>query len=83
VVMWAFGRLKSRFPALKKMGAVSDIKDMYRAVQAMMVVHNLCYDLGDRPDGLCAYFDDDTANTKSDNIWARMERMSTSMWSRV
>jgi hypothetical protein len=49
VVEWTFGRLKSRFPALRKLGAVRDINDTYRAIEAMMVVHNMCQNLGDRP----------------------------------
>jgi hypothetical protein len=54
VVEWAFGRLKSRFPALKKLGAVRDMDDIYRAIAAMMIVHNMCYELGDAPDGFDA-----------------------------
>jgi hypothetical protein len=50
VVEWAFGQLKARFPALKKLGAVRDMRDIYRAIEAMMVVHNMCHELGDVPD---------------------------------
>ncbi|KAG8731018.1 hypothetical protein FRC10_002108 [Ceratobasidium sp. 414] len=49
VVEWAFGRLKSRFPALKKLGAVRDIRDTYRVILATMVLHNMCHQLGDAP----------------------------------
>ncbi|KAG9073885.1 hypothetical protein FS749_014596 [Ceratobasidium sp. UAMH 11750] len=50
VIEWTFGKLKARFPALTKLGAVRDMRDIYRAIEAMMVVHNICHDLGDVPD---------------------------------
>ncbi|KAF8593744.1 hypothetical protein BDV93DRAFT_412655, partial [Ceratobasidium sp. AG-I] len=50
VVEWAFGHLKARFPALKRLGAVRDMGDIYRAIEAMMIVHNMCFQLGDAPD---------------------------------
>jgi hypothetical protein len=74
VVEWAFGRLKARFPALKKLGAVSDMKDIYWAIEAMMVVHNMCYDLGDRPDGLRPYLDGDGVDAESDEDLDEDER---------
>ncbi|KAG8731305.1 hypothetical protein FRC10_001809, partial [Ceratobasidium sp. 414] len=58
VVEWAFGRLKARFPALRKLGAVRDMKEIYRAIEAMMVVHNMCHHFGDVPDDLYAPRDD-------------------------
>jgi hypothetical protein len=54
VVEWAFGWLKSRFPALTKLGAVRDMADIYRAIEAMMIVHNMCFQLGDAPGGFGA-----------------------------
>lgn len=45
----AFGILKGRFPSLKLFGTPCDIRDVYRAVESLMVVHNLCIDLGDSP----------------------------------
>ncbi|KAG8731874.1 hypothetical protein FRC10_001392, partial [Ceratobasidium sp. 414] len=51
IIECAFGRLKARFPSLHRLGAVEDMKDLYRAVEAMMVLHNMCYDLHDRVDG--------------------------------
>jgi hypothetical protein len=50
VVEWAFGRLKWRFPALTKLGAVHDINDTYRTIEALMIVHNMCFDHGDAPE---------------------------------
>jgi hypothetical protein len=58
VVEWAFGQLKARFPSLKKLGMVSDMGDIYQAIEAMMVIHNICYDLGNSPDGFCIQLDD-------------------------
>lgn len=48
----AFGLLKGQFPSLKLFGTTHDIKDTYRAVEALMVVHNLCIDLGDEPEDI-------------------------------
>ena len=44
-----FGLLKSRFQSLRKFGRHEDIQQTYRVIQALMVVHNLCIDLGDHP----------------------------------
>jgi len=46
----AFGLLKGRFPSLKELGVGAGIDGCYRAVHAMLVVHNLCIDLGDAAD---------------------------------
>lgn len=46
-VEMAFGRLKARFPSLHCMGVVSDIDDLYRSVEALLVLHNICIDFGD------------------------------------
>ncbi|KAG8731237.1 hypothetical protein FRC10_001950, partial [Ceratobasidium sp. 414] len=59
VVEWAFGRLKARFPVLKRLGAVRDMKDIYQAIEAMMVVHNMCHQFGDVPDDSHAQDGDD------------------------
>ncbi|CEL64025.1 hypothetical protein RSOLAG1IB_11009 [Rhizoctonia solani AG-1 IB] len=31
------------------MGTSADIQDTYRAIEALMVIHNICIDLGDAP----------------------------------
>ncbi|KAG9081987.1 hypothetical protein FRC06_005296 [Ceratobasidium sp. 370] len=67
VVEWAFGRLKGRFPALKRLGAVRDMADIYRAIEAMMVVHNLCHEFSDAPDGFEAQSDDDDETSDHSN----------------
>lgn len=46
----AFGLLKGRFPSLKEMGRHEDIQDLYKAMEAMMIIHNICMDWKDRPD---------------------------------
>ncbi|KAG8731020.1 hypothetical protein FRC10_002106, partial [Ceratobasidium sp. 414] len=51
VVERAFGRLKARFPALVRLGPTEDMRDLYRAIEAMMILHNICFDLHDQPDG--------------------------------
>ncbi|KAG8740504.1 hypothetical protein FRC10_004197 [Ceratobasidium sp. 414] len=66
VVEWAFGRLKARFPSLKKLGAVHDINDIYRAIEAMMVLHNMCQELGDVPSDSRARHDDDDIHSEAD-----------------
>jgi hypothetical protein len=51
----AFGMLKGRFPALKEFPAMDDMLDVYRTVEALMVIHNLCIDWGDHPEAICDY----------------------------
>lgn len=48
----AFGRLKGRFPSLKEMGSHKNIEDMYKAIEAMMILHNICIDWGDHPEDI-------------------------------
>lgn len=52
LVECAFGLLKARFPALNLMGHVSDIKDLYRSIEALMVLHNICHGYHDTVSGL-------------------------------
>ncbi|KAG9102107.1 hypothetical protein FS749_015690 [Ceratobasidium sp. UAMH 11750] len=51
IIERTFGQLKGRFPALHRLGVVQDMMELYRAVEAMMVMHNMCFDLHDRADG--------------------------------
>lgn len=44
------GLLKGRFPSMKDMGRHEDPQDIYKAIHAMLVLHNLCIDLGDAED---------------------------------
>jgi hypothetical protein len=52
LVECSFGRFKARFPALLAMGTPADIKDLYRTLEALMALHNLCIDYHDTIDGL-------------------------------
>jgi hypothetical protein len=60
----AFGLLKARFPSLKEMGIHRKIQDMYKAIEAMMIIHNICIDWGDRPEDT---WDIDSADSWSDS----------------
>ncbi|CUA74761.1 hypothetical protein RSOLAG22IIIB_05701 [Rhizoctonia solani] len=42
----AFGLLKGRFSALRSMPGW-DLSRMYRAIEALMIIHNICIDLRD------------------------------------
>ncbi|KAH7921580.1 hypothetical protein BV22DRAFT_980447, partial [Leucogyrophana mollusca] len=44
----AFGRLKGRFPLLRCMTGV-DLIDMFRTIEASMVLHNILEQFGDDP----------------------------------
>lgn len=46
----AFGLLKGRFLSLKEMGTHHDIQETYKVIEALMVIHNMCIDHGDRPE---------------------------------
>jgi len=43
----AFGLLKNRFLSLKDFGRHQKIQEVYRVIQALMVIHNLCIDWKD------------------------------------
>ncbi|KAG8706089.1 hypothetical protein FRC09_002588 [Ceratobasidium sp. 395] len=51
IIERTFGQLKNRFPSLYHLGPVRDMKDLYRAVEALMILFNMCHDLHDRADG--------------------------------
>lgn len=48
----SFGLLKGRFPALQDLGDVTNVEDVYRFINALMVLHNMCVDHGDRPEDI-------------------------------
>ncbi|KAL1943466.1 hypothetical protein VTO73DRAFT_4541 [Trametes versicolor] len=56
----AYGRLKGRFPGLKALGTHHDINDCYKAIVALLVLHNICLDLNDQPEDI---FDFDARDT--------------------
>jgi hypothetical protein len=44
----AFGLLKKRFPAVNLMGTSVEIETTYRVLEALLALHNLCIDYGDK-----------------------------------
>lgn len=67
VVEWAFGKLKGRFPALKKLGATRDMGNIYCAIEAMMIVHNMCHEFGDAPHGSREQLDDHDSSAEDED----------------
>lgn len=49
----AFGRLKGRFPSLKDMGHHNNVHDLYKAIEALMILHNICWK--DEPEYIWKY----------------------------
>ncbi|KAK2464095.1 hypothetical protein APHAL10511_003882 [Amanita phalloides] len=47
--------LKGRFSALKALSPATHIQNTYKDVAALMVIHNICIDLGDKPEGIWDY----------------------------
>ncbi|KAF7362660.1 DDE Tnp4 domain-containing protein [Mycena venus] len=50
VIEHAFGLLKGRFPSLRGMGAHNSVQDMYRVIEALIILHNIAIDFKDKPD---------------------------------
>ncbi|PBK65329.1 hypothetical protein ARMSODRAFT_892022, partial [Armillaria solidipes] len=48
----AFGAWKGRFPSLRCMGAHRDVQDIYRVVEALIVLHNMCLYYDDHPENI-------------------------------
>ena len=55
----AFGRLKGCFPSLKDMGHHDNIQDLYKANEALLILHNICIDWGDAPEHIWKFNPDD------------------------
>ncbi len=51
----AFGRLKGRFPSLKDFGPHESILELYMAIEALLILHNLCIDWNDNPEYIWRY----------------------------
>ncbi|KAF8579607.1 hypothetical protein K439DRAFT_1359267 [Ramaria rubella] len=62
----AFGWLKGRFPALKAMGSANNIQEVHKAVEALMVVHNLCIDMDDHPEDILDFNPNDPQGSHED-----------------
>jgi hypothetical protein len=50
VVEHSFGLFKGRFPTLRGMGPHQDIQEIYKTIEALMVLHNMAIDPKDRPE---------------------------------
>jgi hypothetical protein len=50
VVEHTFGLLKGRFPSLRGMGTHKSLQDVYKVIEALIVVHNMSIDLKDKPE---------------------------------
>lgn len=57
----AFGKLKGCFPSLKEMGCHKKIQEMYKVIEALLILHNMCIDYGDVPEHIFDF--DPTDNT--------------------
>jgi len=51
----AFRMLKGHFLSLKEMGKHKNIQDMYKAIEVMMILHNICIDWDDQPEQIWGY----------------------------
>lgn len=46
----AFGKLKGRFLSLKEMGWHKNLQEIYKVIEALLILHNMCIDYGDIPE---------------------------------
>ena len=51
----AYGLLKGCFLSLKGMGEHKDIQVIYKAIEAMLVIHNICINWNDHPETIWQY----------------------------
>ncbi|KIL57042.1 hypothetical protein M378DRAFT_88397, partial [Amanita muscaria Koide BX008] len=51
----AFGMLKGRFRSLKEMGPHADVQEMYKAIEALLILHNMCIEYGDKPEDIWGF----------------------------
>ena len=47
-----FGRLKGRFPGLQYFGLHVNIRNMLTAIETLLILHNICIHLQDRPEDI-------------------------------
>lgn len=66
----AFGLLKGRFPSLKEFGRHDDMAEAYKAIEALMILHNICIDFGDKPEDI---WDFDATDEWTDDGGSEME----------
>lgn len=48
----AFGIFKGRFLSLRVMGPHDDVQDIYRVIEALIILHNFCIEHDDRPEDI-------------------------------
>ncbi|KIL67330.1 hypothetical protein M378DRAFT_74002, partial [Amanita muscaria Koide BX008] len=51
----AFGVLKGRFLSLRVMGPHDDVQEIYRVIEALMILHNFCIEHDDQPEDIYDY----------------------------
>jgi hypothetical protein len=51
----AFGVLKGRFLSLRVMGPHDDVQEIYRVIEALMILHNICIEHNDHPEDIYDY----------------------------
>jgi hypothetical protein len=51
----AFGILKGRFLSLKVVGPHDNVQEIYRVIEALMVLHNVCIEHNDKPEDICDF----------------------------
>ena len=49
---YAYGWIKGHFPSLKAAGKHQDMKELYKAIEVLLVLHNICLDCRDRPEDI-------------------------------
>lgn len=50
IVEHTFGLFKGRFPCLRGMGPHKSVQDIYKVIEALIVLHNIAIQVGDKPD---------------------------------
>ncbi|KIO27598.1 hypothetical protein M407DRAFT_23157 [Tulasnella calospora MUT 4182] len=55
----AFGDLKGRFQALKCFGGTDNMPELFRAVEALIILHNICIEFGDQAADIPGFTVDD------------------------
>jgi hypothetical protein len=51
----AFGVLKGRFLSLRVMGPHDNVQEIYRVIEALMILHNICIEHNDQPEDIYDY----------------------------
>jgi hypothetical protein len=65
VIEHTFGLFKGRFPCLRGLGPHTSMQEIYRTIEALIVLHNIAIDLNDKPD--CSWCLDEDPDDQPDN----------------